>query len=89
VLRSRKNVRFVVRAVSTEAEAPVVSDGSKDSKVLLEVKGLTAVVADTGKEILRGVDLIIRQGEVRYLAFLSHILLCQELSFGKNVIIGI
>jgi hypothetical protein len=69
VLRSRKNVHFVVRAVSTEAEAPVVADGSKDSKVLLEVKGLTAVVADTGKEILRGVDLIIRQGEVSYLPF--------------------
>lgn len=33
-------------------------------KVLLEVKGLTAIIEETGKEILKGVDLTIREGEV-------------------------
>ena len=31
--------------------------------VILEVSGLKAKVSDTGEEILKGVDLIIRQGE--------------------------
>ena len=31
---------------------------------MLEVKGLTAKIADSGKEILKGVDLVIREGEV-------------------------
>lgn len=31
---------------------------------MLEVKGLTAVIADSEQEILRGVDLVIREGEV-------------------------
>lgn len=34
------------------------------SAVLLEVKGLKAKVAATGQEILQGVDLTIREGEV-------------------------
>ncbi|KAJ3676509.1 hypothetical protein LUZ60_003921 [Juncus effusus] len=33
-------------------------------RVLLEVKGLQAVVKETGKEILKGVDLIIKEDEV-------------------------
>ena len=35
------------------------------SAVLLEVKGLKAKVAATGQEILKGVDLVVREGEVR------------------------
>eukprot|EP00250_Pteridium_aquilinum_P032164 c4513_g1_i1 orf=88-1263(+) len=37
-------------------------DGSP--KIILQVQGLTAVVADTKTEILRGIDLTIREGEV-------------------------
>ncbi len=32
--------------------------------IILEIKGLHAVIAGTGKEILKGIDLTIRQGEV-------------------------
>lgn len=49
--------------LATRPEAAEGTDGAA-SNVLLEVKGLTAVVADSGKEILRGVDLVIRVGEV-------------------------
>ena len=34
-------------------------------EVLLEVKDLEAKVAETGQTILRGVNLIVREGEVR------------------------
>ena len=34
-------------------------------EVLLEVRDLEAKVAETGNEILRGVNLTIREGEVR------------------------
>lgn len=40
-----------------------------ESPVILEVKGLKAVVADTRQEILNGVDLVIRQGEVSWKSF--------------------
>ena len=39
------------------------------SAVLLEVKGLRAKVAATGQEILKGVDLVVREGEVRAASF--------------------
>ncbi|CAM6123507.1 unnamed protein product [Calypogeia fissa] len=62
---SRDGGGVVVSALVTpEVESPVIPDGDKVGKVLLEVKGLTAVVADSRKEILRGVDLVIRQGEI-------------------------
>lgn len=35
-------------------------------KVLLEVRDLKAVVKESGKELLHGVDLTIREGEVSY-----------------------
>jgi Fe-S cluster assembly ATP-binding protein len=42
----------------------ITSASSKsNAKVLLEVKGLRAKVAETGEEILKGVDLMIREGE--------------------------
>lgn len=37
---------------------------SGDKKLLLEVKDLTAVIAETGQEILKGVNLAIYEGEV-------------------------
>ena len=49
------------RAVSRCAAASSESEPA----VMLEVKGLCAVVAESGKEILRGVDLTVREGEVR------------------------
>ncbi|KAG6553619.1 hypothetical protein Mapa_004533 [Marchantia paleacea] len=50
--------------MATMAESPVASEPEKVGDVLLEVRGLCAVVEATGKEILRGVDLTVRQGEV-------------------------
>lgn len=50
--------------MATMAESPVASELEKVGDVLLEVRGLCAVVEATGKEILRGVDLTVRQGEV-------------------------
>ena len=43
------------------AAAAAESSGSP----LLEVRGLTASVKETGQQILAGVDLTIREGEVR------------------------
>ncbi|PWA88194.1 ABC transporter, conserved site-containing protein [Artemisia annua] len=42
----------------------LASDDSKKKKLVLEVKDLTAVIAETGKEILNGVNLSIYEGEV-------------------------
>ena len=41
------------------------SSSSSSSPPLLEVKGLEAVIAATGQQILKGVDLTLRAGEVR------------------------
>ncbi|KAH9305909.1 hypothetical protein KI387_010313, partial [Taxus chinensis] len=41
-----------------------VARASATGDVLLEVKGLKAVVAESRMEILQGIDLVIRQGEV-------------------------
>jgi hypothetical protein len=38
----------------------------REAPVILEVQGLRAVVADTRQEILNGVDLVIREGEVSF-----------------------
>ncbi|CAK9864365.1 unnamed protein product, partial [Sphagnum jensenii] len=62
-VRGRRGKRGVFATLATRPEAAEGTDGAA-SNVLLEVKGLTAVVADSGKEILRGVDLVIRLGEV-------------------------
>jgi len=43
----------------------------KDSKVLLEVKNLKAEVA--GVEILKGVNLTVRAGEVHAIMGINHI----------------
>lgn len=36
----------------------------ESSKVLLEVKDLTAVIAESGQQILKGVNLVMREGEI-------------------------
>lgn len=46
---------------STSRDGP---DDSNTSTPLLEVKGLTAVIAETKQQILKGVDLVINPGEV-------------------------
>ncbi|KAJ7295667.1 hypothetical protein O6H91_Y171600 [Diphasiastrum complanatum] len=57
--------RAVASASATHPDAAVASSSSEDlPKVLLEVKGLRAVVADTRNEILKGVDLTVREGEI-------------------------
>ena len=56
-----RNVR-VTRSSLAEVEGPPAL--AAVGKVMLEVKGLTAKIADSGKEILKGVDLVIREGEV-------------------------
>ena len=43
-----------------------LADGDSKKKLVLEVKDLTAVIAETGKEILNGVNLSIYEGEVCY-----------------------
>ncbi|KAJ1695338.1 hypothetical protein LUZ63_012036 [Rhynchospora breviuscula] len=61
---TRSRLRNFTRAtltIDSGASGGVVS-GSE--KVLLEVKGLKAVVKESGKELLHGVDLTVREGEV-------------------------
>ena len=58
-----RNVR-VTRSSVAEVEAPPAP--AAVGNVMLEVKGLTAKIADSGKEILKGVDLVIREGEVSF-----------------------
>jgi Fe-S cluster assembly ATP-binding protein len=53
-LRERRGVGRRVAMTTTRAQK---------GDVILEVSGLKAKVSDTGEEILKGVDLIIRQGE--------------------------
>ncbi|KAK8643276.1 hypothetical protein V6N13_012579 [Hibiscus sabdariffa] len=60
------------RSLSTHAPSPrLISaslssvDGLGNNKTpLLEVKGLTAVIAETKQEILKGVDLVVHHGEI-------------------------
>ncbi len=75
-VRGRRGKRGVFATLATRPEAAEGTDGAA-SNVLLEVKGLTAVVADSGKEILRGVDLVIRVGEVRVFFTFSSGVLCR------------
>lgn len=53
-----------VSANALAAELQEEMAGKSDAPVILEVQGLRAVVADTRQEILNGVDLVIREGEV-------------------------
>uniref|UniRef100_A0A0D6R3Q8 ABC transporter domain-containing protein n=1 Tax=Araucaria cunninghamii TaxID=56994 RepID=A0A0D6R3Q8_ARACU len=68
--KNRKN--FIIASVAAaaittqpeNASAPYSSTSNSEEEVLLEVKGLKAVVAESRLEILQGIDLVIRQGEV-------------------------
>ncbi|KAE8721566.1 putative ATP-dependent transporter ycf16 [Hibiscus syriacus] len=54
-----------VAASLSSVESPTSVDGLGNNKTpLLEVKGLTAVIAETKQEILKGVDLVVNQGEI-------------------------
>lgn len=69
---SRRWNSVAVSAVATSQQLDVENRTEKGSPaVLLEVKDLRAVVRETGMEILKGVDLVIREGEVRVM-LLSH-----------------
>ncbi|GAV67601.1 ABC_tran domain-containing protein [Cephalotus follicularis] len=59
--RSLKPLKATLSAVDT----PAVTDGHDEgSKPLLEIRGLTAVIAESKQQILKGVNLVINQGEV-------------------------
>ncbi|XP_017985121.1 PREDICTED: ABC transporter I family member 6, chloroplastic isoform X2 [Theobroma cacao] len=58
------SLRSVTCSLSA-VESPTSTAGLDDSKTpLLEVKGLTAVIAETKQEILKGVNLVVHQGEI-------------------------
>lgn len=52
-----------VKASGSNKDDDSDDDGRRRRKVLLEVRDLKARVAETGEEILKGVDLIVREGE--------------------------
>ncbi|XP_030448263.2 ABC transporter I family member 6, chloroplastic [Syzygium oleosum] len=56
--------RCAVRAALPTVDRAATPAGSGDGELLLEVRGLTAVIAETGQEIIKGVDLAIYEGEV-------------------------
>ena len=58
---AEKSVRHSGRRAVCRCSA---ASSESEPAVMLEVKGLCAVVAESGKEILRGVDLTVREGEV-------------------------
>ncbi|KAF3655525.1 putative ATP-dependent transporter ycf16, partial [Capsicum annuum] len=66
--RNFPRVRFTLRvkaAMSVESPSSSATDRGDDSpKVLLEVKDLSAVIAESKQQILKGVNLTVRQGEV-------------------------
>ncbi|XP_050944415.1 probable ATP-dependent transporter ycf16 [Cucumis melo] len=47
-----------------ECSFVVSSDPHSQKSLLLEVKNLTAVIAETKQEILKGVNLVVYEGEV-------------------------
>ncbi|CAL1386911.1 unnamed protein product [Linum trigynum] len=59
--------RLTVRPLAAAALPTVASDesvGVPGKKPLLEVRDLKAVIAETGQEILKGVNLVVNEGEV-------------------------
>ncbi|KAK8579754.1 hypothetical protein V6N13_142929 [Hibiscus sabdariffa] len=54
-----------VAASLSAVESPTSVDvHGNGKKPLLEVKGLTAVIAETKQEVLRGIDLVVHHGEI-------------------------
>lgn len=69
-LRLHPSLRFAsaaVKATLSTVDHSSTSAPGKDRKLLLEVKDLTAVIAETKQEILEGVNLTICEGEVNSL----------------------
>jgi Fe-S cluster assembly ATP-binding protein len=62
LLRERRR-GFGRRGNNNVSRIAVTTTRAAKGDVILEVSGLKAKVSDTGEEILKGVDLIIRQGE--------------------------
>jgi len=60
----KKNSMQLPRAAAAAVDIEPQNASTSNSNVLLEVKGLTAVVTESRQEILKGIDLIIHQGEV-------------------------
>ncbi|KAG0569243.1 hypothetical protein KC19_6G076600 [Ceratodon purpureus] len=63
VRRSGGSVAVSANALAAQLQEERAEKPS-EARVILEVQGLRAVVADTRQEILNGVDLVIREGEV-------------------------
>ncbi|CAL1374083.1 unnamed protein product [Linum trigynum] len=64
---STNHRRLSVSRLAATALPSVDSDdsaGASGKKPLLEVKDLKAVIAETGQEILKGVNLVVNEGEV-------------------------
>ena len=53
-----------VTASLSAVDSPESSHIQNEKKLLLEVKGLTAVIAESKQQILKGVNLTIYEGEV-------------------------
>ncbi|XP_009621684.1 ABC transporter I family member 6, chloroplastic [Nicotiana tomentosiformis] len=66
--RSFSRIRSTLRlkaALSVESPSSSATNrGDDSSKILLEVKNLSAVIRESKQQILKGVDLTVRQGEV-------------------------
>ena len=59
----RRSVRIATASLSA-VNYPSTSFSDSQKSVLLEVKDLTAVIAETKQEILKGVNLVVYEGEV-------------------------
>ncbi|KAA0058269.1 ABC transporter I family member 6 [Cucumis melo var. makuwa] len=59
----RRSVRIATASLSA-VNSPSTSFSDSQKSVLLEVKDLTAVIAETKQEILKGVNLVVYEGEV-------------------------
>ncbi|KAH7536874.1 hypothetical protein FEM48_Zijuj03G0032400 [Ziziphus jujuba var. spinosa] len=60
---ARRHLTPLSASLST-FDSPSTSGSHGEKKLLLEVKDLTAVIAESGKEILKGVNLSVYEGEV-------------------------
>lgn len=73
--RRRSFPSFRIKS-SLAVESPAASgtsNGGESPKILLQVKDLTAVIAQTEQPILKGVNLCIYEGEVKSLYLYMHI----------------
>ncbi|KAI4373110.1 hypothetical protein MLD38_011272 [Melastoma candidum] len=64
LLRSIRRDRVYAAISTVDKATPTTPSPSAENKLLLEVRDLTAVVAETKQEILKGVNLTVYEGEV-------------------------